>query len=221
MNDIKKIYTFLTFAPVIVVVLIIALVIMIADGSNGDPSAVAVGDLSEFTAPFKMDVTYTITSYFGTRKDPFTGEELFHSGIDLTAPEGTEIVASAGGKIYKTGYEPNGLGNYVKIQHDVNGETYYTAYGHMLDNSVVVSEGQIVNAGDKLGIIGTSGRSTGIHVHFMLMSPNCTYSKSDLKDPKSILDNDIIRRNEYKNNQSKYPSLQPIQGTQPSQPFGR
>lgn len=221
MNDIKKIYTFLTFAPVIIVALIIALVIMIADGSNGDPSAVAVGDLSEFTAPFKINVTYTITSYFGTRKDPLTGEESFHSGIDLTAPEGTEIVASAGGKIYKTGYEPNGLGNYVKIQHDVNGETYYTAYGHMLDNSVVVSEGQIVNAGDKLGIIGTSGRSTGIHVHFMLMSPNCTYSKSDLKDPKSILDNDIMRRNEYKNNQSKYPSLQPIQGTQPSQPFGR
>lgn len=87
---------------------------------------------------------------FGTRNDPFTNEEIFHSGIDLSAPEGTEIVASAGGKIYKTGYEPNGLGNYVKIQHDVNGETYYTAYGHMLDNSIVVSEGQIVKSGEKL-----------------------------------------------------------------------
>ena len=63
-------------------------------------------------------------------------------------------MASAGGKIYKTGYEPNGLGNYVKIQHDVNGETYYTAYGHMLDNSIVVSEGQIVKSGEKIGIIG-------------------------------------------------------------------
>lgn len=221
MDDIKKIYAFITFLPIIIIILIIGLVIMIADGSNGDPSAVAVGNLSEFTAPFKMDVTYTITSYFGTRKDPLTGEESFHSGIDLTAPEGTEIVASAGGKIYKTGYKPNGLGNYVKIQHDVNGETYYTAYGHMLDNSVVVSEGQIVNAGDKLGIIGTSGRSTGIHVHFMLMSPNCTYSKSDLKDPKSIIDSDLIRRNEYKNDKSKYPSLQPIQGQQSSQSFGK
>lgn len=130
-------------------------------------------------------------------------------------------MASAGGKIYKTGYEPNGLGNYVKIQHDVNGETYYTAYGHMLDNSIVVSEGQIVKSGEKIGIIGSTGRSTGIHVHFMLMSPNCSYNKSDLKDPKSIIDSDLIRRNEYKNNKSKYPSLQPIQGQQPSQSFGR
>ena len=204
MDDIKKIYAFIISAPVIIIIFIIALVIMIADGSNGDPSAVAVGNLSEFNAPFKIDVTYSITSLF-----------------DLSAPEGTEIVASAGGKIYKTGYEPNGLGNYVKIQHDVNGETYYTAYGHMLDNSIVVSEGQIVKSGEKIGIIGSTGRSTGIHVHFMLMSPNCSYNKSDLKDPKSIIDSDLIRRNEYKNNKSKYPSLQPIQGQQPSQSFGR
>ena len=220
MDDIKKVYLILKLSPVIMVVFIIALVLMIADGSNGDPSAVAVGNLSEFTAPFKIDITYSITSPFGSRSDPFTGEESFHSGMDLAAPSGTEIVASAGGKVYKTGYEPNGLGNYVKIQHDVNGETYYTAYGHMLDNSIVVSEGQIVNAGDKLGIIGMSGRATGIHVHFMLMSPNCTYSKSDLKDPKSIIDNDLIRRNEYKLNKSKYPSLQPNQGYQPYQPLG-
>ena len=220
MDDIKKIYAFIISAPVIIIIFIIALVIMIADGSNGDPSAVAVGNLSEFNAPFKIDVTYSITSLFGTRNDPFTNEEIFHSGIDLSAPEGTEIVASAGGKIYKTGYEPNGLGNYVKIQHDVNGETYYTAYGHMLDNSIVVSEGQIVKSGEKIGIIGSTGRSTGIHVHFMLMSPNCSYNKSDLKDPKSIIDSDLIRRNEYKNNKSKYPSLQPIQGQQPSQSFG-
>lgn len=53
------------------------------------------------------------------------------------------------------------------------------------------------------------------------MSPNCSYNKSDLKDPKSIIDSDLIRRNEYKNNKSKYPSLQPIQGQQPSQSFGR
>lgn len=218
MDDIKKIYKFISLAPVIIVILIIALVLLIADGSNGDPSAVSVGDLLDFTAPFSLDVTYTITSPFGSRSDPFTGEETFHSGIDLSAPEGTDIVASASGKVWKVGYEPNGLGNYVKIEHDVNGETYYTAYGHMLDDSIVVSDGEIVEAGQKLGVIGSTGKSTGIHVHFMLMSPNCTYNKSDLQDPQSIIDNDLIRRNEYQLNKSKYQLLQP---NQPYEQFNR
>ena len=220
MNDIKKVYLILKLSPAIMVLFIIALVLLIADGSNGDPSAEPVGDVSEFTAPFRMNVNYTITSPFGSRSDPFTGEESFHSGIDLWAPAGTDIVASAGGKVYKTGYEANGLGNYVKIQHDVSGVTYYTAYGHMLDNSIVVSEGQIVKAGDKLGIIGQSGRATGIHVHFMLMTPNCTYSRSDLKDPKSIIDNDLARRKNYKPNLELQPN-QRYEPIQPLQPVGR
>lgn len=67
MDDIKKIYAFIISAPVIIIIFIIALVIMIADGSNGDPSAVAVGNLSEFNAPFKIDVTYSITSFWNSK----------------------------------------------------------------------------------------------------------------------------------------------------------
>ena len=204
MQDMKKIYIFLSCCPVLVVVLVFFLILMVCSSSSSDSSAVPVGDIMEFNAPFKMGVNYTITSPYGSRKDPFTGEESFHSGIDLAAPVGTEIVASASGTVYKTGYEENGLGNYVKLEHTVSGVKYYTAYGHMSDNSIVVSEGQIVTQGQKLGIIGRSGRATGVHVHFMLMTPNCTYNSSDLKDPQMIIDNDLARRNKY-----KLPTIQP------------
>ena len=99
-----------------------------------------------------MNVNYTITSPFGSRSDPFTGEESFHSGIDLWAPAGTDIVASAGGKVYKTGYEANGLGNYVKIQHDVSGavnsETSPTgsADGSPLEPSAINKTNAIINS---------------------------------------------------------------------------
>ena len=198
MNSEKKIKLFLVMCPVLSVIMVFALILMVVDSSNGDASAMSVKDLSDFQAPFDYSVEYHISSNYGFRNDPYTNEQKHHSGIDLVAKEGTYIVASAGGKVYKTGYEDNGLGNYVKLEHDVDGITYYTAYGHMLDNSIVVHEGEVVEKGQVLGVIGSSGKATGIHVHFMLMSPNCTYTTGDLKDPTSIINNDLEYRKKQK-----------------------
>lgn len=143
------------------------------------------------TVPFKSGVDYIITSKFGTRTDPVYGGSAFHSGIDLSAPSGTEIVASANGVVKETGYNANELGNYVYIEHVINGVTYYTAYGHMLDDSIVVKEGEPVTSKQKIGIIGSTGKSTGIHLHFSVMTPNLSFDKENLKDPLSIVKKDL------------------------------
>lgn len=187
MDDLKKINLFLALSPAVIIILVIALVILVSDSSSTNSSMMVAG---EFTPPFKDNVNFTITSDFGSRTDPLNGSEAFHTGIDLSAPEGTEIVASASGVVVETGYSATGLGNYVYIEHNVDGKIYYSAYGHMLDNSIVVSEGEPVEAKQKIGVIGTSGRSTGIHCHFSLMSPKLKFDKTNLIDPKYIFESE-------------------------------
>ena len=136
------------------------------------------------TVPFAEDVEYTITSNFGERIDPIETDKIaFHSGIDLTAPEGTSIVASSDGVVVGVGYQENGLGNYVYLEHDLGGIKLYTMYGHMLDDSIVVKEGQEVQVKDKLGVMGSTGKSTGRHLHFMISVNKISYKKEDLLDP--------------------------------------
>ena len=194
MTDIKKIYFTVSSAPFLIIILVIAIILMVCESSSADSSITPVSSYSDFKAPFSDNSAYQISSPFGDRVDPATQKILFHNGIDLKAKEGTEIVASASGKVWKTGYETGGLGNYVKLEHDVNGVKYYTAYGHMKDNSIVVHDGEMVAQGQKLGVIGMSGYATGIHVHFMIMTPNCTYNKADVKDPTSIITADQEQR---------------------------
>lgn len=86
-----------------------------------------------------------------------------HNGIDLAAKAGTAINAPCYGKVTFAG-ERSGYGNYVVIDH---GEGYVTTYAHM--NSVSVKEGQIVSVGDKIGTVGTTGRTTGAHLHFEVL----------------------------------------------------
>ncbi len=110
----------------------------------------------------------TITSYFGNRVHPVYGTTKFHSGIDIGAGYGDKIMAAASGTvIYVT--EPyegcnkggSGYGNYCIIDH---GNGYSTLYGHARD--IYVSEGQWVNAGQSIGEVGSTGTSTGAHLHF-------------------------------------------------------
>lgn len=197
MDELKKIHLFLTLFPVIMIVLVIFIVLLVTDSAGGDSSIVMIN--GDFRPPFSPEVEYTITSNFGTRVDPINGSESFHSGIDVTAPEGTDIVASANGVVIETGYQENGLGNYVYMEHNVNGIIFYTAYGHMLDDSIVVSEGQIVYQYEKLGTIGSSGRSTGRHCHFMIMTPKLKFDKENLLDPLPIFEKDM-KEKEEKNN---------------------
>jgi murein DD-endopeptidase MepM/ murein hydrolase activator NlpD len=104
-----------------------------------------------------------ISSGFGERVDPFTGGEEFHEGIDFAAPEGTPIHAVAAGIVTMAGPH-GGYGNMVQIDH---GNGYSTRYGHA--EKVLVHVGETVQRGDVIALLGSTGRSTGPHVHFEVL----------------------------------------------------
>lgn len=102
-----------------------------------------------------------LSSNFGLRRHPILGYTRQHTGIDFAAPTGTPIYASGDGVIAKK-YRSGSYGNYIKIRH--NG-TYDTAYAHM-SRFAKYAEGQRVSQGDIIGYVGTTGRSTGPHLHY-------------------------------------------------------
>lgn len=106
--------------------------------------------------------SYTrISSYFGTRPDPFGNPtQEYHSGMDMAAPKGTKIYAAYDGEVAWS-YYSSSAGNWVGIDH---GDGIYTVYMHM--SKRLVSEGQTVKKGDVIGLVGSTGRSTGNHLHF-------------------------------------------------------
>ena len=103
-----------------------------------------------------------ITSRFGNRSDPFTGETRYHSGIDIDGygNDGAPVVASDGGTVVTASYN-DGYGNYVIIDH---GNGYQTLYAHM--SGLAVGAGQTVSQGQTVGYLGATGRATGTHCHF-------------------------------------------------------
>ncbi|MBN2259586.1 MAG: peptidoglycan DD-metalloendopeptidase family protein [Clostridiales bacterium] len=101
-----------------------------------------------------------ITSNFGYRRDPFTGLTDYHKGVDIAAPKGSKIYAAASGVVTYVGYNGN-YGNMIVISH---GYDYETVYAHNSENLVAV--GDQVTKGDLIGYVGSTGRSTGPHVHF-------------------------------------------------------
>lgn len=117
------------------------------------------------------------SSYFGWRIDPFTGKNALHQGVDLTAPEGTPIMAAAGGIVVFAGNHPR-YGNMVEIDH---GNDFVTRYGHA--SKLLVKEGQIVRRGQEIARVGSTGRSTGSHLHFEVRY------KGIAQDPRQFLKN--------------------------------
>jgi cell division protein FtsB len=97
---------------------------------------------------------------FGMRIDPFTGRYQAHTGIDIATPRGTAVHATAAGVIIKASYE-SGLGNCIVIDH---GAGINTAYGHLSKISVTI--GQSIKRGDLIGLVGSTGYSTGPHLHY-------------------------------------------------------
>jgi murein DD-endopeptidase MepM/ murein hydrolase activator NlpD len=103
-----------------------------------------------------------ISSHFGNRVHPITGRVAFHSGTDIVASCGRPMFAAAGGTVEYAGWY-GGYGNYVRINH---GGGVTTAYGHIQPGGTLVQMGQPVAAGQQIALIGTTGQSTGCHLHF-------------------------------------------------------
>ena len=101
------------------------------------------------------------TSKYGYRQNPVTKKYAFHKGIDIAAPKGTKVVASAGGVVATSNYLNNGYGNCVIIEHANNVKTLYAH----LDQRIVAA-GDTVIQGQKIGTVGTTGRATGPHLHY-------------------------------------------------------
>jgi murein DD-endopeptidase MepM/ murein hydrolase activator NlpD len=109
--------------------------------------------------PIKADVSFT--SGFGVRSDPFQARAAMHPGIDLAGPIGTPIYATADGTVLRAGWNSGGYGNLVEIDH---GKGIATRYGHM--SAILVSAGQHITRGQQIGRMGSTGRSTGSHLHY-------------------------------------------------------
>ena len=131
----------------------------------------AMGEL--FICPISQ--SYRISSYFGRRQDPFSGVLSEHTGVDLACPTGTPINATMSGKIVKTGWTTI-FGNYVIINH---GNGYQTLYAHM--SKILCRTGQSVSQGTRIGLVGSTGYSTGPHLHFTV------YKNGRLVDPLSLI----------------------------------
>lgn len=110
--------------------------------------------------PTGMPVQGYISSYFGGRPDPFTGHSARHTGIDIATPLGTPVHAVAEGMVTFAGIR-HGYGNVIEIDH---GNGYMTRYAH--NSKLVAHPGQRVHVGDVIADAGSTGRSTGSHVHF-------------------------------------------------------
>ncbi|MBP3683427.1 MAG: peptidoglycan DD-metalloendopeptidase family protein [Oscillospiraceae bacterium] len=104
---------------------------------------------------------WRLTSPFGMRMHPVLGYQRMHNGIDMAAPQGTPIYATRDGKVTKTAYQAGGAGNYVSINH-LDG--FSSIYMHM--THYVVKKDQTVKAGQIIGYVGSTGISTGPHLHF-------------------------------------------------------
>jgi len=147
------------------------------DASNADPTFRQL-----FTSWKKLDniasgaiaipsdkpvMTAEFTSGFGSRDDPFRHGAAFHPGIDLAAPYGTPVYATADGTVLRAGWNNGGYGNLVEIDH---GRGIVTRYGHM--SAILVSAGDHVRRGQQVGRVGSTGRSTGNHLHYEVRIDN-------------------------------------------------
>jgi murein DD-endopeptidase MepM/ murein hydrolase activator NlpD len=119
------------------------------------------GDWTQFAdAPSMWPIEGPVTSSFGEREDPFNGEGAFHSGIDISAPFGTPVRATADGEVSDAAMGA-GYGREVVLNH---GHDVMTVYGHL--SAIAVLPGQHVARGEVVGYVGQTGRSTGPHLHY-------------------------------------------------------
>ena len=119
---------------------------------------------------------WKVTSYMGWRIHPVKKTKKHHNGTDIIytnkkdnkiyAPYAGTVTYAGPSKTKKDNGEPSGFGYYVKITHNINGQFYSSLYAHLVKGSMAVKQGDKVKAGDVLGVMGTSGMSTGVHLHW-------------------------------------------------------
>ncbi|MEJ6587942.1 MAG: M23 family metallopeptidase [Pelagibacterales bacterium] len=121
----------------------------------------------------------SLSSGYGMRKHPILGYDRLHQGVDFAAPTGTAIMAAGTGFIEKIGMN-GGAGNYIKIKH-ING--YKTAYGHMNKFAAGLKKGSKVTQGQTIGFVGSTGMSTGPHLHYEVIFNNKKINPMKMKLP--------------------------------------
>ena len=126
----------------------------------------------------------SFSSEYGWRKNPVSGVNKLHAGTDFAAAGGTPIYAAASGYVQVAGWSTGGYGNYVIIYHGKmsDGNTYTTLYAHM--RSVATSAGKYVKQGELIGYVGTTGNSTGNHLHLEVWKGG---SKANAVNPRSCI----------------------------------
>ncbi|MBM7825854.1 murein DD-endopeptidase MepM/ murein hydrolase activator NlpD [Arcanobacterium pluranimalium] len=124
-----------------------------------------VSEESEVFMPMTSG-TYRVSSTFGYRTDPFGLGAKLHEGQDFSAPDGTPFYAVADGTVLHAGEGLDGAAsNMIVVQHEVNGKKFTSWYLHMWSDGILVKTGDKVKAGEKIGLVGSQGRSTGPHLH--------------------------------------------------------
>ncbi len=145
------------------------------DSLTQHKASIVALNLKRASTPSLMPAQGVITSDYGRRKDPFTNKWTSHDGIDIAAPSGTEVLAPADGVVSYRG-SAGGYGNLIELKHP---DGTFTRYGHLLQSFVQV--GQKVSRGSTIGLVGSSGRSTGPHLHYEVRKDKHTV------DPKRYL----------------------------------
>jgi len=153
----------------------------ILDANNLDSEIISVGDrlfipgakISEYDYKkatgtlFLYPASGRLSSPYGYRIDPFTGVRRMHYGIDIANRTGTDIRSTMAGTVVVIADQPLGYGKYIVIRHD---RGFQSLYGHL--DTILVRKGQRISQGQKIGRMGSSGRSTGTHLHFSLYKNN-------------------------------------------------
>ncbi len=167
-----------------------------ADSAQGVRAAFVKDDADLVVYPIARG-SYTLSSHFGYRSDPFSGTRTYHAGEDFAAAYNTPILAIADGTVIHAGAGIRGRSsNLIIVEHTIGGHTYQSWYIHMFNDGVLVTKGDKVKAGQQIGRVGSNGYSTGPHLHLEIHDPSAftgENSETDLMDPLTFLrDNSAI-----------------------------
>lgn len=141
---------------------------------------------SNFVLPFDTN-NYSITSEYGKRIDPISKEESIHTGIDVV-PTSDNIIAIADGVVSISTIDKYGA-EYIMIEHTIDNIKYRSSYWHLKEDSRIVKTNDEVKQGQQIGIMGSSGYSTGTHLHFALEKYNTKTKEYEYIDPSTIIKN--------------------------------